>query len=157
MARNISQTAREALYASQTDEIFLYLLQISSDELTENLYFVQNNENITSNGNEHIAASFSLSLPVQEEGQVQDTSLSISGVNRQMIELIRSIQSPLDVEISIIRANDPDTLEAGPWDFKLRSVSYAQDTVSGSLLFETALRNNASTIKVTNQTFPGAF
>lgn len=156
MARNVSASTREALQASQTDKIFLPLLRIYSDELAEDLYFVQNTENIISNGNTYIAASFSMSLPVQEEGKVQDTTLTISGVNRQITELIRSITSPLDIEMTIIRSDTPDTLEAGPWDFKLRSVTYNVNSISGSLLYETSLRKYISTIRVTNQSFPGA-
>lgn len=155
MARSITQGTRTAIIAPQTDKVFLLMLEITSTELAAPLYFVQNNQNIVSNGNTHLAVNFSATVPTEDDGQVQDTSISISGINRQIIESIRSVTEAVDVSMFVIRSDAPDVTELGPWEFKLRDVTYNVDTVSGSLQYETSLGNNISTIKVTNQTFPG--
>jgi len=157
MARNVTQATRRAITAPQTDKVFLIMLEISSSELASPLYFVQNNESIVSNGNTYIAVNFSTSLPSEEDGTVQDTSIAISGINRQVIEAIRSIVDPPDVQMFVIRADVPDVIEVGPFNYKLRDATYNATTVTGSLKYETSLQNNISTIKVTNQTFPGVY
>jgi hypothetical protein len=157
MSRTISQDTRTAITAPQTDKVFLLMLEISSSELVSTLYFVQNNEIITSNSNDYIPVNFSATIPTEEDGKVQDTSISISGINRQVIEAIRSVTDAVDVTMFVIRSDDPDTIEVGPWNFKLRSVTYNVNSVSGSLKYENSLNNNISTIRVTNQTFPGVY
>lgn len=157
MSRNVTQITREAITAPQTDKVFLLMLEISSSELAQPLYFVQNNESVLSNGNTYIPVNFSMTLPVEESGKVQDTTISISAINRQIIEIVRTIVDPPDIKVFIIRADAPDVIEVGPWDFKLRNISYDVNTMSGNLFFETPLRNNISTIRVSNQTFPGVY
>jgi hypothetical protein len=157
MARNISTSSREEILASQSDKVFLLMLKISSDELTTPLYFVQNNEDIVSNGNTYKAIEFSANIPTEDNGKVQDSSISISGITRQVTEAIRSIVNAPDVEMFLVRADIPDIVEGGPWYFKLRSISYDVNTITGSLRYETALNRNLSTIKVTNQTFPAVY
>ena len=157
MARNVTQITREAITAPQTDKVFLLMLEISSSELVETLYFVQNNESILSNGKTYLPVNFSMTLPREESGKVQDTTISISAINRQIIEIVRTIVDPPTITVFIIRSDAPDVVEVGPWSFKLRNISYNVNTMSGNLLFETSLRNNISTIRVSNQTFPGVY
>jgi len=48
-------------------------------------------------------------------------------------------------------------VEAGPWTFYLRNVSYDAKVVSGELLPEHGLRFNVSTIRYRNIEFPGLY
>lgn len=157
MARNVSAITRSALNAPSTDKVFLLMVEITSPQLAQPLYFVQNNENITSNGNEYIAVNFTATPPTQEDGGIQDTTISISGINRQITETIRSITDAPDMSMFIIRSDAPDVVEVGPWNFKLRQVTYDKTTVSGSLQYDTSLRRNISTITVNSLNFPGVF
>lgn len=161
MARNISTSTRAGITAPQSALAFLTMLVIESDELSSPLYFVQNNVNVVSSayGGSHtyIAANFSAKVPSQEESKTQETSLSISGVNRQMLEIIRSINSPLQVRMFIVREDSPNTVELGPFLFKLRNITYDVNTVSGSLLHEYTLMNNISSMTITSRNFPGLF
>jgi len=156
MPRNISASTRLAVTAPQTEKVFLMLIRMYSDELSQDLYFVKNNENIVSNGNTYLATSFNITPPVQEEGNVQDASISIGAVNRQVIEVIRTI-TKLKVDMSIIRSDTPDDIEAGPWYFELGNVNYNKEIITGTLLHNVGLRNNISIVKVTNITFPGLY
>jgi len=161
MARNVSAITREALNAPQTDKVFLLMLEIASDQLPEPLYFVQNNEDIERTvatiARTYTAVNFTATPPTQENGSAQDTTITISGINRQIIEAIRSITEAPDMTMFIIRSDAPNVTEVGPWNFKLMQVSYDKTSVSGSLQRKTALNRNLSTITVSTLNFPGAF
>ncbi len=161
MARDVSTTTTEDILAPDSTMALLMMLVIESDELDDPLYFVQNNVDVVSsayNGEQtYTAANFTANIPSQEESAVQDTSISISGINRQVVTAIRSITESPDVRMFIIREDTPDTVEVGPWQFKLRDVSYTVDAVTGTLKHEYTLRYNISTITISNQNFPGLY
>jgi len=161
MARNISQSTREEITAPQSSIAFLTMLVIESTELASPLYFVENNVDVISsayNGSQtYIAANFKVNMPSQEESSTQETSLSISGVNRQIIEIVRTIIDPPNVRMFLIREDVPDDIELGPFVFKLRNVTYDVNSVTGSLLYEYTLRNNVSAMTITSRNFPGLF
>ena len=161
MARTISQSTRDEITSTGSVVAFLTCVVIESDELASPLYFIQNNVDVVSsayNGSQtYLAANFKVTLPNQEESTVQDSSISISGVNRQVIEAVRSITTAPTVRTFVIREDTPDDIELGPFIFKLRNISYNKDTVSGSLLYEYTLRNNISTVTINSRSFPGLF
>jgi hypothetical protein len=161
MARDISQSTRDEIVATSSNIAFLTMLVIESTELASPLYFVQNNVDVTSsayNGSQtYVAANFSSTLPNQEESTVQDSSITISGISRQVIEAVRSIGDPPTIRMFVVREDTPNTIELGPFIFKLRNVSYDKSQVTGSLLYEYTLRNNISTITINSRSFPGLF
>jgi hypothetical protein len=161
MARTISQSTRDAITSPGSNIAFLTMLVIESDDLASPLYFVQNNVNITStayNGSQtYVAANFKTTLPNQEESSVQDATITISGINRQVIEAMRTVTDVPVIRTFLVRGDTPDTNELGPFIFKLSNVNYDVNSVSGSLIYEYTLRNNISTITVNSRNFPGLF
>ena len=158
MARNVSATARAAVNAPQTGEVFLTLVKIDHDDLSAPLYFVNNTENITSNSIEYFATAFSISPPAEEDGVIRNTSIAIDGVDRSVVQAIRSISgNPPTITMSIILASTPDVVEAGPWEFTLTNVHYNAYTVSGDLIYQNYVRDNLSMIKYSANNFPGLY
>jgi hypothetical protein len=157
MSRNISNTARIAINAPQTDQVFLVILTIDHPDLSSPMRVVNNKQSVISNGETYIATAFSFIPPAQEDGVISNSQLSIDNVDRLMVQVIRTISSPADISASIILADSPDVVEAGPWDFKLRDVTYNRETVSGELVYASYLRDNLGTIKYKNINFPGLF
>lgn len=155
--RTVSTTAREGMYASQTGEIFLVILEIDHPDLAQPIRVVNNNEAIVSNGDTYLATAFSFILPAQEDGKISNSSLTIDNVDRTIVEVIRTITSFPTVAASVILASDPDVIEAGPFDFQLRNVNYNRNSVTGDLIYESFLRDNLGTVKYKNINFPGLF
>jgi len=143
--RNTSLTARQAINAQQTAEVFLLILTIDHADLTTPIRVVNNTENIDSRGDTYIAFPFQVNLPADRDDQISQVNLSIDNVDRQIVEAVRSLYSPADVALEVVLASSPDTLEAGPFDFKLKSANYNALTVEASLGYEDIL----------NEPFPG--
>ena len=158
MSRNLSSVAVQALLLPQTDQIFLVILEIDHDDFGSPIRVVNNTEAITSNGNVYSPLAFHFSPPVEEDGTIRNSSIVLDAVDRSVIIALRAIDSPAPtVSASIIRAAAPDTIEAGPWDFSLRSVSYDAQRVSGELVPDNPLRRIASAVRYTNILFPGLY
>jgi len=155
--RNISTTATEAINSPETTEVFLVLLEIAHTSLPSPIRVVNNKQDITVLGEVFSASAFKFILPPQDDGVIGNSQLSIDNVDRRIVEAIRGIDSFPDVTATIVLASDPDFVEAGPWDFQLRNVTYNRQTVSGELIYENYLRDNCGTIRYRNLAFPGLF
>ena len=161
MARTISQSTREAISSPGSPIAFLTMVVIESVDLATPLYFVQNNVDVVSsayNGSHtYTAANFKSTFPSQEESSVQDASITISGINRQVIEAIKSVDDIPTIRTFLVREDTPNTVELGPFIFKLGNVNYNVNSVTASLLYEYTLRNNVSTMNINSRNFPGLF
>jgi len=149
MSRSVSSALRQAVYSQQTEEVFLMLLEISHDDIgpPTSLYFVNNYEDIYSNGQTYTGWPFEIHLPGDFDDQLPSIQLSIGNVAREIVDEIRTLNTAPDITLSVVLASSPNTVEAGPFEMKLRNVNYDAMVISGDLQGEDIL----------NEPFPGHF
>lgn len=159
MARNTSVAFRRAVFAQQTNEVFLILLELYHASIgpPTTLYFVNNYTNITSNGQEYIAFPFNIILPADTAEEDVRVQLSIDNVNRSIVEKIRSISGPPTVIIKVVLASQPDTIEFGPVTMKLRNVTWDDFIISGDLVINEIGDEPIPGRDYTPQNFAGLF
>lgn len=145
------------MYAPETDEVFLLLITIDEASLPEPIRAVHNNENVTSRGDVFAAAFFEAELPGQRPDHIESVRITVGNVDRQIVKAVREAVGRPQVTLEVVLASDPDTVEAGPFEFSLESAEYNDLTVSGELAFDdvTQLRYPAHTVTPWN--FPDAF
>lgn len=129
----LSTTARQAMFAQETGEAFLVLLAIDHPDLIAQLLFVNNNVNVVSTGGEHIAYPFDVQLPDSDEERDIIARLSIDNVSREIAQVIRSLDTPPTVGITIVRASDPNWPEVELPGMLLRDVTWDALQLSGEL------------------------
>lgn len=156
MSRSLTSTFMAALMAGRTSEIFHTLIVLSGGGISTKRY-VNNYENVTSGGNVYTAAAFDARLPNDVEDQIPDVNIVVDNVDRILISDIRTATGPIDVSISIVLQSDPNTVEVGPFSFKVRAVDYDKLTVSGTLKYEDILNETFPRKTYTPRTFPGLF
>ena len=101
--RTISPTATEAIHKTETEEVFLVLLELSHALIVPPLRLVNNDVDITSNGNLFTAFPFEITLPNDEENIIPQAKLKIDNVDRQIVDVIRSIGTdPVDVLLQVV-------------------------------------------------------
>ena len=157
MSRNVSLIARRAMNAQETDQVFLHLLDIDHPDLTEPIRVVNNTVAVVSEGNVYQAFPFQVDLPDEKEGQISTARLTIDAVDRSIIQVIRTISEAATISLKIILADTPDVIEAGPFDFTLRNVSYDAYRVSGTLVYEDRLDLRIPADSFDPQNFRGLF
>lgn len=149
----VSTTFKAAFYQQQTDEVDLAIIEIDHADLASPLRFVNNTENITSGGDEYLAAGFDIKLP-DDDGH---TTISVCNIDRVMVQTIRSISSRPTITLSVVLASDPDTVELGPYVMELADVVFDAFVITGTLTFDDFLDEPYPGDKFTPGQFPGLF
>lgn len=155
--RDLSSSARSALFSSDTSEVFLVLLEVSHAELAEPLRFVYNNEAVVMGGNTFFPAAFDFVLPDDVEGRLSSARLSICNVDRRVVEAVRAISSPPSVRVWVVLAGNPEQVEVGPYDFYLLNVRYDARTVSGELVVSSVCDRELPALRYSPYDFPALF
>jgi len=157
VSRDITVTAKQAIYSQETSEVFLVLLTIDHADLAAPIRVVNNTKNIVSNGNTFIGFPFFADMPQERDDRLARVTLTIDNVDRQIVTAVRSITSPPSATMEVVLASDPDTVEAGPFSFTLRDVRYDSLVVEGELSFEDVLNEPYPGDSFTPATHPGLF
>jgi hypothetical protein len=128
-----SQPFQESAFAEATGEVWLVLLTIEHADLAEPLRFVNNTENITSNGDAFLAFPFDYVAPDEGNEGAGIGRIRIDNVDRQIAQTIRELQTAPTVTVQIVLASDPDTIERELGDLVLASASWDKFEVSADL------------------------
>lgn len=146
------------MFAQETGEVFLLLLVIEHPSLPAPIRVVNNTEDIDSGGVTYQRFPFELALPPENDEAPPTVSLRIANADRQIVQAVRSLAGEaMTVALSVVMASSPDTVEAGPYRFTLRDVTYDAAIVEGTLRFEDILNEPYPADEFTPARFPGLF
>jgi len=127
-----------------TGEVALPLVQLSYASWSTDLFLVANTEDVTSNGQVYTAAGFDISLPDQVDGRSGNLRWQLYDATADVLAMIRSANGYVDITVSYIFADDPDTIVAGPYTAEIRSVQGRFGVMSGVLTLYPVLDENAN-------------
>lgn len=126
----------QSLFLPETNEVYLILVTIDHDDISQTIRAVNNNVNIVSNGNTFTAFPHKVILPDNREGAAPRAKLVIGNTSREIITEIRLITTPPTITLQVIRAADPDTIEVVYENFTMRNVKWDKTQISGELMHE---------------------
>ena len=131
--RRLSLPATEAVFAPETDKVFLHLLAIETSGGAV-LRFVDNNQNVTSRGNEYFAAGFTIVLPEQTDNAPRPCRLAIDNTDLAIFQTIKqAVGQDVFATVCVIMADTPDVYERGPLKYRLRNVQATKETITGEV------------------------
>ncbi|TVQ82100.1 MAG: DUF1833 domain-containing protein [Micavibrio sp.] len=157
MSRSLSLSALDALNAQETGEVFLILLTIDHPSLSAPLRVTHDRRNTESRGEVFVAFPFDLELPEDSETLSAQARLSIDNIDRSIVAALRSIDGAPSVLLEVVRAADPDTVEAAFPDFRLTNVQYDALGVTGDLSIEDFTAEPYPAAVFSPSGFPGLF
>ena len=129
----LSSAAAAAATAPETGAVFLHLLTIETSGGAV-LRFVDNNQHITSRGNEFVAAGFTVILPEQTDSAPRPCKLVIDNTDLAIFQVIKlAAGQTVTVTICLVMAEAPDVYERGPLKYKLRNVRATRETIEGDV------------------------
>ena len=108
-------------------------------------------------GTEFIQFPFRISLPSSADDRIPRAHLEIDNVDRTIVQTIRQLSTSPTITMDVVRASDPDVIEASFQDFQLRDARYNALTVEGDLTLESFLREPYPSAQFTPADFPGIF
>lgn len=149
-------TAIEAANAEWTDKVWLCLLEIQHPNLASPFRIVNNTEDVVSNGNTYLKAAFSLTLP-DDIDEAPSVNVEIDNVDRLIVDIARSVSSPATVLLTVVLADTPNSVEAGPFEMRLVRVGYDKMKVTGSLIYEDVLNEQFPSRTFNPARYPGLY
>ena len=157
MGRTLSTLAKSAIAAPETGEVFLLLLTISHAALSPPIRVANNTANVISGGNTFTAFPFTIELPQEQEDQPPRMRLVIDNVDRTIVQAIRTLTSPPTMQLDVVLASQPNTLEASFPGFTLRQATYDQLVVEGDMTLEEITIEPFPEGRFTPQSFAGMY
>lgn len=152
-----SEILRRSAFAQETDEVWMVLLTLSHPSLAQAIRVVDNTVPIVSRGAEFQDFPFGLDPPGEHEDAPGMARLWIDNVSREIGQTIRSIQTPVQALIEVVRAADADTVERAWPDFWLRNVRWNAGRVTGDLTLEDFTTEPYPAGTFTPASFPALF
>ncbi len=128
-----SQSLIDAVYADETDEVFVVLLRITHPALAEPVLLANNTEDVVSNGETFIGFPFDITL-FDDNEQTPRAQLEVQNVDRRIGDAVLALTSPALMDIMIVLASDPDTIELDFKGFELREVKGNATSVQASIV-----------------------
>jgi hypothetical protein len=143
------------IFQSATDNALLWLLTIKSQN--ENLYLVNNMENVTSRGQLYTAYPFDITLPVEDGSKALNLTLTIDNVDQLLIEALRGFLEPPIMKLELVLSSDFDTVEKTIDFLRLGQVEYDQLQIRGQLKPINVLSNAFPATNYDPSQFPALF
>lgn len=131
----ISQNQLRAMLAQETAEVFLMCLTISHPSLAQPYRLVTNTIPLVRASGTFEPFAFSLNLPNQSDEAAPQVQMAIDNVDNKILLAIRNLPPGArpNILIEVVTASEPDTLCAGPDDFKILSIDYDDGTINAAL------------------------
>lgn len=135
---------RETVYARETDDPVLVLVEISHDDLTAGpLRYVENTEDITSGGISYEGRPMQVTLP-DERDRLPSGRLVIGSVDPEIGAALLDLDAPATVRLRVVLASDPDVVRNDYGDMELRDVAVPMNEI----------RARAATPDLSTEPFP---
>jgi hypothetical protein len=152
----LSTNAKEAVLASLTDEAFILLMEIDHPTLTQPIRVARNFENIVSNGETFVGGWFKCGLP-SDNDRNDAVEIEVDNVDRAIVDALRAADTAPTVNLMIVMASSPDTIEFGPVEMTMRDGTYDALKVRGSIIFEELFAEPFPGGSFTPASHPGLF
>jgi hypothetical protein len=100
---------------------------------------------------------FDIDLPGQDQDNVPQVKLEIDNVDRIIVDAIRAISTAATVDIEVVLASSPNTIEVGPITMTMRNIEYDALKVRATLVFEELFTEPYPGDSFTPASHPGLF
>lgn len=143
MSRTVSANALKAMFARETDEVFLATMRISHASFAT-IRIVNNTEPVVRSDGTYQPFPFFMSLPDDTDDQVPQVEVKFDNIDGTITDAIRTISGDKPkCSFDIVLASSPDVIEAGPFNFSILEATYDSATISCTLGFEEDVLNQS--------------
>lgn len=168
MTDSVSDYFKQVAYAQDTEEVFIVLVTLSSDELDEPVRICSDPHDLlpdlgedvyglVSNGDTYVFLPFDIWLPRDDKTGTVSAKISVENVDRRIIEAARTVTKPISVKMQCILGSDLDQVELSFDNFQLSNVKYDVMTVDGDLTLNYWGLEPFPSNTFTPSNFPGLF
>ncbi|MCA9344987.1 DUF1833 family protein [Candidatus Saccharibacteria bacterium] len=144
MSRSVTQDVRSAIYARETDQAIIMLLTFDHDDLDEPIRLTPDpyetlssgSKGVISNGLEYTQLPMEVILDNEDENVFPTVRIKIDNIAREIIQAIRSINTPPKVSLNIVMSSNVNVSLRQITDFELINVTWDAFVIEGELTVE---------------------
>lgn len=165
----VSLNFRQSAYAQETGRVLICLMTLTHDDLEEPIRLSSDpterlDETVSevvygtvSRSQEYVYLPMTLKLPDDTDSGPGEMVIELDNIHRAYTQAIRTIQSPVKVNVELVMDNDLDTVE-GQWpEYLLTGVTYDSAVIRGTLRMETLESEPFPSGTFNPSYFPGLF
>lgn len=156
MGNNLSNQLLAEMFNQESDDPFLMLVTLSHPSFST-IYLVNDIVNQFSRGNEYEAFPMTIKLPTDDGESIREASIEFDNVSLELIDELRSVDSPMDINIEMVLASDLDTVQLAFTELKLKGIQYDRNKISAKLYMDSFFDVEMTSEKYSPTTFPGMF
>lgn len=140
MSRTLSTAFRDFLHGRAPGDGEVLLIRIAHADFTTQRYASPAGEDVVSGAVTYSARHFTVPLPRDEDGPAQvNLAIDVTDMDDDLLlDIIGAVDDAPTVEVDVVLASDPSTVEA-TFNFLCKGGSLSAQTLSLSLDFEPAL------------------
>ncbi len=154
---NLSPELLAQLYSQESNDPFLMLVTLTHSTLPTPIRFVNNTVDIVSRGHTFISFPMTINLPVDDGETAKEFAMTFDNVSREIIDELRTITTPMSVEIEMILASNHNYVQIVFDELLLKSITYNKQSITAKIMVDTFLTVSMTSEKYTPQNFPGIF
>lgn len=157
MSRDLSNNLKQELFAQESGDPFLLLIEVSHPTDFATMYFAQNTEDVVSNGNTYKAFPVEIKLPDDTEESVPTIEMTFDNVSLELIDEFRQATSDVTFKLKGVLASLPDVVEIEYNELKLTNISYNATTLNATLAIDDLLSEGLTSEKYEPTFYAGIF
>lgn len=140
--RQVSLEMLQAALAQQTGEVLLSFLKVEHASLAAPMLLVCNTQPVVRADGTYQPFAFDAPSPADKEERVPQTQITIDNVDMTLGSVLRTLtgDAPI-VTLFTALASHPDVIEEGPYVFELQSAQGDQNSITGTLGYDSRLFN----------------
>lgn len=166
---SLSPAALRAMFSPDADDTLIALLTITGTGISPPIriadgYTQRISENadeviygVQSRSQNYIFLPLEITLPTEEEQAAPRCNITINDVTRYLTPVIRQAINAPRVDIELVLASSPDTVEVSFPGFLMGGISYNANTVTAELTVENLTVEPFPAHTMTPSHFPGLF
>ncbi len=133
MRENISTAFRQAIQAQQTGEVLAVLVTVDHPDLPEPLRLNNAGINIYSRTKLFYASFLQATIVDADPDRLPQAKLILSNIKREIVAALDATIIPCSILLEIVRASDPDYVEASMSNLEMRNVQGDYMVIQGDL------------------------
>lgn len=157
MSNQLSNELLGELFAQESSDPFLMLLTLDHASFSSTIRLVNNPVAVTSRGEVYQPFPFKFTLPPDDGETAKTLTLTISNVSLDFIGEFRTVTTPIDTQIEMILASNPDVVQADYLEMKLNNVRYNRQNITATVAMDSFLNASAMDETYTPSNFQGLF
>jgi len=157
MPNALSPELLAQLFSQESNDPFLMLLTLNHPDWPSTYYFVNNGAQIISRGLTFLPFPMTIVLPTDDGESSRSVKIEFDNVSLDLIDILRSVTSPMTVKLEMILASLPDIVQMELTELQIQNVNYNSKKVSAILIIDSFLNTELSSERYTPSAYPGLF